>query len=723
MICADYALAESAFNQSLFYLFFYQGCCASPKFEVIQVVSASSMSKCERGNNKKKEGLMMNQWKYIVTFCVALSFCMPPKATAQSQSWYSIAFDLSGDKVDITYDHPVIIDTVVTSTGDGYNGTWYYYPALDRYIMWFHNGPYSSSETGYVEFLAFVGAIDGTNPTSFELDLGWTTPQWTEGDNPPLPANINSQAVYNYYTDSTSIDSISGNGWYMEDGSKESNRKITIDQYNPAWFFVSVQGQNAVIYRYLLHGSDGSVTPDIQGACCNQTTGDCYITTSGSCAPGYTYLGDNTNCASCTAQQSNLDFGDAPNSYKTQLANNGARHFLAPGVMLGQLISGESDGQPGPAADQDTGDDGVEFLSALTVGQHVNIQITASTLGALNAWLDLNGDGDWNDAEEQVLFDEPVVTGDTSLSFLIPESASPGDSFMRFRFNTAGGLGADGLAADGEVEDYAVTLTDDTTPIITPLTPIPPLHKITTQWSQPAQRINPTEPILNGWDVLSSYGQGPIIADDWTLSQTMAIQGFRWWGAFDQWALSSLPEQLPDAFHIGIWSNNATFGSPGTLEWETVCDAWNWALAGQLQDGQIAFEFSAFLSQDEWFIPENLTAATTYWVSISAIYDTSSQIVWPWQWLTTPESHGSPAIMIQSVADGATGQSTLWPPALGSNFFSGDYVTYPANVGWDMAFELMTNKPVSASGEQVQGDVNGDGVVTTADLALLISLL
>jgi len=45
------------------------------------------------------------------------------------------------------------------------------------------------------------------------------------------------------------------------------------------------------------------------------------------------------------------------------------------------------------------------------------------------------------------------------------------------------------------------------------------------------------------------------------------------------------------------------------------------------------------------------------------------------------------------------------------------------NVGWDMAFELMTNKPVSASGEQVQGDVNGDGVVTTADLALLISLL
>ena len=79
--------------------------------------------------------------------------------------------------------------------------------------------------------------------------------------------------------------------------------------------------------------------------------------------------------------------------------------------------------------------------------------------------------------------------------------------------------------------------------------------------------------------------------------------------------------------------------------------------------------------------------------------------------------------MIQAVADGTSGQFTLLPPALGNNFLSGDYVTYPANIGWDMGFELMTNKPGISSGEQLLGDMNGDGVVTTADLAILFSLL
>src|SRR5438046_8082849 len=32
------------------------------------------------------------------------------------------------------------------------------------------------------------------------------------------------------------------------------------------------------------------------------------------------------------------DFGDAPDSYGTTLASNGARHRLAPGVQLGALI-------------------------------------------------------------------------------------------------------------------------------------------------------------------------------------------------------------------------------------------------------------------------------------------------------------------------------------------------------------------------------------------------
>ena len=154
-----------------------------------------------------------------------------------------------------------------------------------------------------------------------------------------------------------------------------------------------------------------------------------------------------------------------------------------------------------------------------------------------------------------------------------------------------------------------------------------------------------------------------------------------------------------------------------------MCDTWHWALAGQLQDGQIAFEFSAFLSQDEWFVPENVNTPTTYWSSISTIYNTPSQPIWQWQWLTTPEGHGSPAAIIHTVTDDTTGQGATWPPALGSHFQSGDYVTYPANVGRDMGFELITNKPVVSPGEQVLGDINGDGAVNAADLSILFSLL
>ena len=39
-----------------------------------------------------------------------------------------------------------------------------------------------------------------------------------------------------------------------------------------------------------------------------------------------------------------------------------------------------------------------------------------------------------------------------------------GNTYARFRLSSAGGLGPAGLAADGEVEDYEITLVDDSTP-------------------------------------------------------------------------------------------------------------------------------------------------------------------------------------------------------------------------------------------------------------------
>lgn len=661
----------------------------------------------------------MSSFKLQGITWIALVCFLASNAHGLTQLRYSIALDSDGNKQDITYNHPVIANTVVTSLGEGYNGTWYYYPQLDRYIMWFYNGPYSANEQGYANLWSFVGGIDGSARSVYQISLGWTTDQWTNNSTPPLPSDISSQSVFDQYTDTKYVTSSPGSQMY--NGSDETTKTAEIEDFRPAWFCVSVQGKNVVIYRYIYLDSEGtSPDPGTQGACCNTSTGSCYISTTGTCSQGYTYLGDNTTCNSCTSepQTYNLDFGDAPSTYKIKLLNNGARHYIATGVMLGQLITGESDGQPSTLANQDSGDDGVNFPSPFTIGQNVNITVTATALGSINAWLDLNRDGDWDDAEEQILSDEPVTAGTNTLSFMIPDTASSGQSYLHVRYNTAGGLGIYGLAADGEVEDYAVTLEENDSPPVTALTPVPPSHAITTHWSQPAQRINEAQSVLSGWSTISNYNNGPIVTDDWTLDQAQTLRGFRWWGTFDQWVLTSLPTQKPDAFHISIWSHNNTIGTPDTLVWETICDTWTWALAGELDDSTTAFEFTAFLSQDQWFIPE-INALTTYWIGISAVYDENTPQTWSWQWLTTTKSHGSPAINIYSTT---YNNSAAWPPTVDSVYLSGDYVTYPANTGWDMAFELMTTKTVTTQSE-LQGDVNGDGVINSDDLFLLLSII
>jgi Ca2+-binding RTX toxin-like protein len=44
------------------------------------------------------------------------------------------------------------------------------------------------------------------------------------------------------------------------------------------------------------------------------------------------------------------------------------------------------------------------------------------------------------------------------VAFVVPGTASVGSTYARFRISSAGGLGPTGLAADGEVEDYALRL-------------------------------------------------------------------------------------------------------------------------------------------------------------------------------------------------------------------------------------------------------------------------
>ncbi|MBN1482564.1 T9SS C-terminal target domain-containing protein [candidate division KSB1 bacterium] len=161
-----------------------------------------------------------------------------------------------------------------------------------------------------------------------------------------------------------------------------------------------------------------------------------------------------------------LDFGDAPDPrYPTLLVNNGARHVIIPKFFLGSGIDAEPDGTPTPLADGDDtngfdDEDGVIMSPFIAPGQTVPITVHASAAGALNAWIDFNGDGDWSDAGEHFIAAQPVNAGANSFTLNVPANAKMGVSYLRFRFSSVRQLSYDGIAPDGEVEDYIVEITE-----------------------------------------------------------------------------------------------------------------------------------------------------------------------------------------------------------------------------------------------------------------------
>ncbi|MBA2115060.1 GEVED domain-containing protein [Bremerella alba] len=191
-----------------------------------------------------------------------------------------------------------------------------------------------------------------------------------------------------------------------------------------------------------------------------------------------------------------VDFGDAPDKYGTLLESDGARHTLIENFYLGDGVDAEIDGQPSADASADgSTDDGIlirtedpnnpgGFLNfTLRDGIDNQIYITskaptgATSFGFLDAWIDYNQDGVFEEGVvsedgEQILVSIPLtkdavdpLSSPGGLGQLItldslPEGVLTGDTFIRFRLSSTGGLTPTGLAEDGEVEDYLVTIGD-----------------------------------------------------------------------------------------------------------------------------------------------------------------------------------------------------------------------------------------------------------------------
>ena len=155
------------------------------------------------------------------------------------------------------------------------------------------------------------------------------------------------------------------------------------------------------------------------------------------------------------------DYSDAP---LTGTAYGGALHTVVPGNRLGALNTADLSNYNTVNADGDD-DDGVT-LPVFTQGAAASISVSATGAGGyLQGWIDWDGDGSFG-AGEQIATDlQDNGPGDTNaavgtidFSVTPPASAITTQTFARFRWSTTASLDTTSDAADGEVEDYALTV-------------------------------------------------------------------------------------------------------------------------------------------------------------------------------------------------------------------------------------------------------------------------
>src|SRR5262249_16811191 len=139
----------------------------------------------------------------------------------------------------------------------------------------------------------------------------------------------------------------------------------------------------------------------------------------------------------------NLDFGDAPDPlYPTLLGSDGARHVVlksGASLYLGLVPpDSETEGQQSANANGDNSsgindEDGISFGGNIGAGQPYTVTIRVTGAGVLNAWIDWNLNGTWNDGGEQILTNIVLANESKVLTLIAPNFTAAGQAFARFR--------------------------------------------------------------------------------------------------------------------------------------------------------------------------------------------------------------------------------------------------------------------------------------------------
>jgi len=270
------------------------------------------------------------------------------------------------------------------------------------------------------------------------------------------------------------------------------------------------------------------------------------------------------------------------------------------------------------------------------------------------------------------------------------------------------------------------------------------------KWSQPPvpADANSDPPVIIGWDEYSDFQFPPIVADDWQCEDDRPVTDVHWWGSFIGWTQPHPPPVMPQAFHLGIWTNVKdpdpcdllTFSHPGTLVWENYCTKYVWNFAGYDRDPRSyvpgidpcepgddaamdsCFQFTQLLSEDEWFFQEpndDPCDPQIYWLSIAPVFnaaDYSDPNFYQWGWKTRQHYFEDDAVRIEDV-------SPAWPISLHAKWLQGTPIQWPdwpdpEGETWDLAFELTTNDP----GKVNPADLDDSGWVDFHDFALFAQL-
>ena len=162
--------------------------------------------------------------------------------------------------------------------------------------------------------------------------------------------------------------------------------------------------------------------------------------------------------------EATIDYGDAPASYSSLAADNGAGHSTENNtIFMGSGVDAEFDSYQFPLSDDVTDgnddEDGVAFVTGLEVGNSALLEITASTSAFVDAWIDFDGNGVFG-SDEKVADAQSVIQGSNTILYDVPEWAEAGSTWARFRLSSVGGLEPTGSFSDGEVEDHQVDITE-----------------------------------------------------------------------------------------------------------------------------------------------------------------------------------------------------------------------------------------------------------------------